>query len=327
MPAVRTHYDNLQIARNASPEVIRAAYKGLTQRYHPDRNPNDRERCERIMKAINQAFEVLSDPQRRAAHDAWIAEQEAAFRAESAAAVGEHEQVSANADSPFPRLDQASIGTSLVNNTASYEAMAAAFRLSRMNPGGAGDGYAGPLYREYTPLYGTAHTDRIAAAREAYRAERNRVEAARETYRAEPINRTAAVQVGGNTAPPRESHPPPFHCASPSMQGGQGQLNFHRKNGLRWAWTVMRIALGAALAQLFYAFRSNQFKGLVGAVLFVLFGIILSGIAFVLGWLTGKQTTPTSAVPNAPSETNKSRWLRHLFFGWLLGMLSAFPWN
>lgn len=74
----KTHYDNLQVMRNASPEVIRAAYKGLTQRYHPDRHPEDRARYERVMKIINEAFEVLSDPGKRAEHDAWITRQEAA---------------------------------------------------------------------------------------------------------------------------------------------------------------------------------------------------------------------------------------------------------
>ncbi|MCS6804710.1 MAG: DnaJ domain-containing protein, partial [Blastocatellia bacterium] len=41
MPKLHTHYDNLKVARNAPPEVIRAAYKTLSQRFHPDRNPGD----------------------------------------------------------------------------------------------------------------------------------------------------------------------------------------------------------------------------------------------------------------------------------------------
>lgn len=77
MTAIRTHYDNLQIKRTARIEVIKAAYKGLTQRYHPDRNPDDRERCERVMKLINRAYEVLSDPDRRAEYDAFVAREEA----------------------------------------------------------------------------------------------------------------------------------------------------------------------------------------------------------------------------------------------------------
>jgi hypothetical protein len=76
---LKTHYDNLQIARNASPEVVRAAYRGLSQKWHPDRNPPEkREECERIMKIINAAYEALSDPESRARHDRWIAGQERA---------------------------------------------------------------------------------------------------------------------------------------------------------------------------------------------------------------------------------------------------------
>ena len=56
-----THYDNLKVARDAPSEVIRAAYRALTQRYHPDRNPDPE--AARIMQIINRAYEVLSDPE------------------------------------------------------------------------------------------------------------------------------------------------------------------------------------------------------------------------------------------------------------------------
>ena len=72
MSRVRTHYDNLKVARNAPPEVIRAAYRALTQKYHPDKNPDDAG-AGRIMHIINSSYEVLSDPERRSAHDIWIA--------------------------------------------------------------------------------------------------------------------------------------------------------------------------------------------------------------------------------------------------------------
>lgn len=72
---IRTHYDNLGVARNAQPEVIKAAYKALAQKYHPDRNPNNPD-AERIMKIINTAYRVLIDPVLRAEHDAWIVKQE-----------------------------------------------------------------------------------------------------------------------------------------------------------------------------------------------------------------------------------------------------------
>ena len=72
---MRTHYDNLHVSENASPEVIRAAYKALAQKWHPDRNPDHREKSERYFKIITAAYEVLSDPVSRAEYDAWLAEQ------------------------------------------------------------------------------------------------------------------------------------------------------------------------------------------------------------------------------------------------------------
>jgi len=71
----RTHYDNLQVAETASPEVIRGAYRYLSQKWHPDKNPDRPEEAARICRLINVAYEVLSDPQRRKEHDAWIASQ------------------------------------------------------------------------------------------------------------------------------------------------------------------------------------------------------------------------------------------------------------
>jgi hypothetical protein len=61
-------YEILEVSTNASQEVIRAAYKSLMQRYHPDRNPGDRDAAEHASR-VNLAYEVLSDPARRAAHD------------------------------------------------------------------------------------------------------------------------------------------------------------------------------------------------------------------------------------------------------------------
>ena len=75
MASARTHYDNLKVARNAPQSVIRAAYKALSQQYHPDKNPGD-DRAARVMQIINRSYEVLSDPQARADHDMWIQEQE-----------------------------------------------------------------------------------------------------------------------------------------------------------------------------------------------------------------------------------------------------------
>ncbi len=72
---INTHYDSLQVSRTAPLEVIRAAYKILAQKYHPDRNQGDAE-ANRLMQVINVAYEVLSDPIKRAEHDKWIESQE-----------------------------------------------------------------------------------------------------------------------------------------------------------------------------------------------------------------------------------------------------------
>jgi hypothetical protein len=75
MAKIHTHYDNLKVSRHAPQEVIRAAYKALSQKYHPDKNPGD-ERAARIMAIVNTAYNILSDPIRRKEHDDWIASEE-----------------------------------------------------------------------------------------------------------------------------------------------------------------------------------------------------------------------------------------------------------
>lgn len=77
MAKFKTYYDNLQIARFASDAVIKAAYRGLSQRYHPDKNLGNRQEAERVMTIINEAYEILSDPAKRLEHDKWIRQMEA----------------------------------------------------------------------------------------------------------------------------------------------------------------------------------------------------------------------------------------------------------
>ena len=81
---LRTHYDNLKVARDAPDFVIRAAYKTLSQNYHPDKNPGDA-RAAQVMSLINQSYEVLSDPVRRREHDQWIAREESKVRSQTGA--------------------------------------------------------------------------------------------------------------------------------------------------------------------------------------------------------------------------------------------------
>ncbi len=61
-------YDVLGVARGATQQEIKSAYRKLAVRYHPDRNPGDREAEERF-KGAAEAYAVLSDPEKRARYD------------------------------------------------------------------------------------------------------------------------------------------------------------------------------------------------------------------------------------------------------------------
>ncbi|WP_394791089.1 J domain-containing protein [Rhodoferax sp.] len=63
------YYELLEVSPNASKEVLRAAYKSLMQRYHPDKNLADSTIASRAALIV-QAYEVLSDSEKRAAYDA-----------------------------------------------------------------------------------------------------------------------------------------------------------------------------------------------------------------------------------------------------------------
>jgi len=79
-----SYYDVLQVERDATPAGVRSAYRRLAQKYHPDKMP-DNANASRAMAAINAAYEVLSDPQRRAEHDLWLRRMERAPQGRRAA--------------------------------------------------------------------------------------------------------------------------------------------------------------------------------------------------------------------------------------------------
>src|ERR687888_2802111 len=62
-------YDTLDIKKGASEEEIKKAYRKLARQYHPDANPGD-ERAEERFKQIQEAYSVLSDPEKRKQYDA-----------------------------------------------------------------------------------------------------------------------------------------------------------------------------------------------------------------------------------------------------------------
>jgi hypothetical protein len=72
--SIFTHYDNLKVPRNAAVADIKLSYRALAQKYHPDRNRAPEALS--TMMLINQAWDVLRNPERRARHDRWIASQE-----------------------------------------------------------------------------------------------------------------------------------------------------------------------------------------------------------------------------------------------------------
>ena len=58
------YYKVLGISKNANEKDIKKAYRSLARKYHPDVNPGDSE-AEKKFKEINEANEVLSDPEKR----------------------------------------------------------------------------------------------------------------------------------------------------------------------------------------------------------------------------------------------------------------------
>lgn len=65
------YYEILEIAQNASQEIIKIAYKNLAKKFHPD--TSSEENAAARMQEINRAYEILSDPQKRAEYDEYLA--------------------------------------------------------------------------------------------------------------------------------------------------------------------------------------------------------------------------------------------------------------
>ena len=66
--AKKDFYETLDVARNATDEEIKKSYRKLAMKYHPDRN-QDNPSAEEKFKEVKEAYEMLSDPEKRAAYD------------------------------------------------------------------------------------------------------------------------------------------------------------------------------------------------------------------------------------------------------------------
>lgn len=65
----RDYYEVLGVSKTATDEELKKAYRKLAKQHHPDANPNNREEAEKKFKELNEAYEVLSDKQKRAMYD------------------------------------------------------------------------------------------------------------------------------------------------------------------------------------------------------------------------------------------------------------------
>jgi Ca-activated chloride channel family protein len=69
MEVERDYYSILEVSRSASQQEIKQAYRRLARTYHPDTSPD--EGTARLFRLVNEAYEILSDPEQRQAYDQW----------------------------------------------------------------------------------------------------------------------------------------------------------------------------------------------------------------------------------------------------------------
>lgn len=64
-----SYYDVLEVTKDADAKTIKSAYRKMALKWHPDKNPSDRESAEKKFREVAEAYEILSDPDRRKQYD------------------------------------------------------------------------------------------------------------------------------------------------------------------------------------------------------------------------------------------------------------------
>jgi curved DNA-binding protein CbpA len=97
---LKTHYEVLGLLPCAEDVVIKAAYKALAQKFHPDKNKSNKEHCHELMARFNAAYGVLGDKEQRKKYDQQL--EQRALRKAKADKTKEDKPKPEKADKPKP---------------------------------------------------------------------------------------------------------------------------------------------------------------------------------------------------------------------------------